>query len=149
MDIIRLASAAFLLACAASIPANAAPAVQLAQEAPAAQPAKAGPTKEVAVSDLVGLDVVNAEGEVIGTVDRLVQEIADEKLFAIISHGGLLGFEKSQFKLPVENLLMTAGRLQVVGATDAQVQALPEWRSDNPAFRGYFGTAPIQQAGSM
>ncbi len=147
MNIMRLASAAFLFTCAAFIPADAAPAVQLAQAQEA--PADAGPTKQVAVSDLVGLDVVNAEGEVIGTVDRLVQEIADDKLFAIISHGGLLGFEKMQFKLPVENLVMTARRLQVVGTTDAEIQALPEWRSDNPAFRGYFGTAPIQQAAAL
>jgi hypothetical protein len=110
----------------------------------AAQEAEAGP---VPVSELVQATVVSSDGEQVGIVDRIVQSVDDDSLHVVVSYGGIAGFARAQVRLPIEDVEVADGALRARQSLD-EVRALPQWRSDNPGFRGFFGAVPIARTGA-
>jgi sporulation protein YlmC with PRC-barrel domain len=92
-------------------------------------------TRTVRVSDIDGMDVVNARGNQLGDIDRLVVSRADNRIMAIVAHGGFLGLGEKKVAIPLENMAMSDDRLVVQGLTDDDIKAMPEWNEGSPNFR--------------
>ncbi len=76
------------------------------------------------VSEIVGLDVLSADGEDVGEVDYIFVE--DDEYKAVIGIGGFLGLGEHTVALPLGNFAMTDGDLILDATTEAQLDAMPE-----------------------
>ena len=77
-------------------------------------------------SRLIGMDVENDSGEVIGTIDDLMLT-GDVVEFAILSIGGFLGLGAHLVALPFDSLGLGEGRMVLPGATREELKRLPEF----------------------
>lgn len=85
------------------------------------------------VGDITGMDVVDATGEVIGSVDMVVEQV-DGKA-AVIGIGGFLGIGAHQVAIPTAELSMsTEGRLQLAGQTEEELRQRPEFDAADAAI---------------
>lgn len=94
-----------------------------------------GDTRQVPVSRLTGMTVVNARGNELGDVDRVVQDAAGNRTMAVIAHGGFLGLGEKKVTVPLQNMALAGDRLVVQGLTDDDIRAMPEWRDNDPNYR--------------
>ena len=80
-------------------------------------------------SKLIGMDVRNAAGEKIGTIDDLVI-LPRARIVAILEVGGFLGLGGHLVAVPFESLAMTAGgsRASLPGGTKEALKKLPEFQ---------------------
>jgi sporulation protein YlmC with PRC-barrel domain len=106
------------------------------QQATAQQPAAGADlqTQRIVVSELEGMDVVNARGEQLGDVDDVVRAVADNKLYVVIDHGGFLGLGEKQVALSLDGLMIQGNRIVIPGLTDEEIEALPAFESNDQAF---------------
>lgn len=79
-------------------------------------------------SKLIGMDVRNAEGEKIGTIDDLVI-LPGASIVAILQVGGFLGLGGHLVAVPFESLTMSAGgsRASLPDGTKEALGNLPEF----------------------
>ncbi|RFA28367.1 hypothetical protein CAI21_12375 [Alkalilimnicola ehrlichii] len=84
---------------------------------------------EMTVGALHGAEVVNTQGEVIGTVRDLAVSRSDEHLHAIVDVGGWLGIGGTQLAVPVEELEIR-GEDQVAYLTNAGQEEIEEQAED-------------------
>lgn len=54
--------------------------------------------------DYDGKDVVNAKGDKVGEVDKLVVSTGDQKVYAVVGVGGFLGIGEKDVAIPLEQL---------------------------------------------
>lgn len=83
----------------------------------------------VQVSKLIGMDVRNAKGETIGTIDDLI--IAPgARIFAVLQVGGFLGLGGHLVAVPFQSLTMSAGgsRASLAGGSKEALKKLPEFQ---------------------
>lgn len=80
-------------------------------------------------SKLIGMDVRNAAGEKIGTIDDLVI-LPGARLMAVLQVGGFLGLGGHLVVVPFDTLAMTAGgsRASLPGGTKEALRKLPEFQ---------------------
>jgi hypothetical protein len=99
-----------------------------------AEIAEAGPTDtsgvygafgQTLVSDLIGRDVIGADGEDMGEVDQLVN--FDGTANAVVGIGGFLGFGEHDVAIPLSNFTMTEEGLMLDSMTEEQLRAMEEW----------------------
>ena len=121
-------------AAAARVPA---PAPRLlAESATSASPAgsvplpdgsglKSGSSEALAVQ-LEGAKVLSAEGNVVGEVDRLVEEPAGTRK-AVLGIGGFLGIGERLVLVPVESLAPSGNGMVRSDLNEAQIGALPAY----------------------
>ena len=94
-----------------------------------AQAGGEGQMQSIAVSDLQGMQVFTERGEQAGEVSGLVQSTADNKMYVVIDHGGLLGLGEKTVALSLEGLLLQGDRIIVPSLTDEEIEALPEFEA--------------------
>lgn len=76
-------------------------------------------------SDIVGLNVVEANGEDIGEIDTIVRY--NGELAAIIGVGGFLGFGEHEVAIPLSEISRAAeGDLKLSTRTNAELEAMAE-----------------------
>jgi sporulation protein YlmC with PRC-barrel domain len=86
----------------------------------------------ITADELIGMDVVDATGENVGSVTDLLLGDNDQVDHAIIDVGGFLGFGAKSVAIPLDELAIAEGDGEVVvNTTRDQLDAMPEWsRSD-------------------
>lgn len=81
------------------------------------------------VSDLVGLDVMAADGEELGEIESIVRD--GDQIAAIVGVGGFLGLGERDVSVPLSELSRSAeGDLRLSTWTKAEVDARPEVEAD-------------------
>jgi hypothetical protein len=90
----------------------------------------------VAVSELEGIEVVDEQGEQLGSVNRVVMDTTDEKIYVVMGHGGFLGLGEKEIALSPENLHLSEDlQLVVSGLTEEQITGMPDYENDEERFR--------------
>ena len=86
----------------------------------------------ITADEMIGMDVVDATGESVGSVTDLLLGDNDQVDHAIIDVGGFLGFGAKSVAIPLDELNIAEGDGEVVlDTTREQLDAMPEWsRSD-------------------
>ena len=91
------------------------------------QPIDAGVPTPYRASDMIGQEIVNAQGETLGTVDRLVTTGTRE--YVVLAEGGFLGLGEREVALPLDSMSVSEGRLLMRGMSDEDIEAMPEFDS--------------------
>jgi len=95
--------------------------------------ARANPLGQLSADDLIGKDVVNAQGDKIGSVDDIVIDNKNDKaVYAVVSAGGFLGIGDKKVVVPFEQL--APGQDEAVLTTTAtvdQLKSYPEWKDQS------------------
>ena len=82
------------------------------------------------VGDLVGLTVVEADGDSIGDVDYVIK--TDDGYAAVVGVGGFLGLGEHTVAVPLEEISMAAENdLKLSSWTKAELEAQPEVDEEN------------------
>ncbi|WP_127144571.1 PRC-barrel domain-containing protein [Pelagibacterium montanilacus] len=89
---------------------------------------EAGQPRPYSVADIVDRDVINAEGQELGTVDRLV--MVEGRAYTVLAHGGFLGMGEEEVALPLDSMSVVDGQLVMRGMTQQDIDALPEFEGD-------------------
>jgi len=63
------------------------------------------------VGDLTGKTVSNTQGKELGKIDKVVKDIRDNSLQAVLSIGGFLGIGSKQITIPINELTMDQGKM--------------------------------------
>ncbi len=95
----------------------------------------ATPTRQMPISALTEKDLAGANSGELGEIDRVVESNADKKHFLVISHGGFLGFFKTDVAVPLENVAVRGDQVVAQNLTEEQLKALPKFENDNNAYR--------------
>ncbi len=93
------------------------------------------------------MEVVNEDGEQLGSVSRVVEDTNDGKTYIIIGHGGFLGLGEKEVAFSPENLsLSDEMKLVVRGMTEEEIADMPAFEMDDQRFRDLEneGTVNIQ-----
>lgn len=95
------------------------------------------------VGDLIGKDVAEANGEVVGEIDYIVRD--GDKLAAVIGIGGFLGLGEYTVAIPLTEFGMTAEEdvLKLANWTETELEAQPEFDETN--VEGLPEDMPIDQ----
>lgn len=124
----RILSGLFLILALAALPAHG------QQEAPQEQSREAGETggkppgpaeaRPITVDELKGKKVFNERGEELGKI-RNIAISTDEKIYAVIAFGGVLGLGETARIVPVEKLQLRGDDILLPGLSKAELEALP------------------------
>jgi sporulation protein YlmC with PRC-barrel domain len=83
----------------------------------------------VTADELIGMNVVDAAGENVGSIDDLLLGEDDQVDHAIVDVGGFLGFGAKSVAIPIEEISVSPDQDQVVtNMTRDQLDAMPEWQ---------------------
>lgn len=91
------------------------------------EPMEAGALTPYLASDVMGQRITNAQGQELGTVDRVV--LVGDRYFVILAEGGFLGIGEREVALPLDSMSVVGGGLLMRGMTDADIAAMPEFDS--------------------
>ncbi len=81
--------------------------------------------QQVAASELAGMEVHNGRGEVLGRVDRVLQDPTQrDRHYLLIQADQSFGFDQNRAILPLERVSMQNGRIVVSGVTEDDLQAM-------------------------
>jgi PRC-barrel domain len=94
-----------------------------------------GATRILTVDALEAMDLVGADGKGIGAVDGVVENNADNKQFALVRRGGLLGLGAREIAIPLENLAIESGRVTLRNMDVAQFDEIPEFKAAGNSYR--------------
>jgi len=109
---------------------------------PGEQPIEAGTLVPYQVSALTGQQIVNAQGEELGMVDRLVTD--GTRNYVVLAEGGFLGIGEREVALPLDSMSIVGGRLLMRGMTEDDIAAMPDF--DSAAAQPIDGAAQIDIA---
>jgi len=84
-----------------------------------------GATRILTVDALEAIDLVGADGKEVGAVDGVVETNTDNKQFALIRRGGLLGLGAKEVAIPLENLAVESGKMTLRNMETAQLNKDP------------------------
>lgn len=82
--------------------------------------------KAMRASRLIGMDVENDDGEVVGTIDDLMLT-GNVVEFAILSIGGFLGLGAHLVAVPYDSLGLVEDWMVLPGATREELKRLPKF----------------------
>ncbi|QKT02534.1 PRC-barrel domain-containing protein [Ectothiorhodospiraceae bacterium 2226] len=91
-------------------------------------------------SEIIGQNVVNEQGENLGTIDELVLDEDGQVTHAVIASGGLLGMGEKLVAVPWEDVQAARDEDEVlVNLTEQQIEQAPgidrdDWPADFSAF---------------
>lgn len=96
--------------------------------------------RDMRISRLRGMEVTNAEGERLGSVEDVVLDLNKQQVqYVVLSHGGLLGFGDKRFMFPVkafepgqeaDELVLKVSKEQLASAP-----GMEKGKWDDPAYR--------------
>ena len=92
----------------------------------AARPAQ---TRTIRAGEFEDLNIYNARGELLGDVERVIVNPADNRQYVVIGHGGFLGLFEDEVALPLDRLFVRGDRIMIRGITDEELDQMPEWRN--------------------
>jgi sporulation protein YlmC with PRC-barrel domain len=101
------------------------------------------PTRTVRAAELEDLDIYNGQGQVLGDIERVIVNPADNRQYAVIGRGGFLGLFEEEVALPVNRLAAQGDRLMIRGITDSELDDLPGWRNRFANARELDDSAPV------
>ena len=87
-----------------------------------------GPFADAPVSDVVGMNVLAANGDDVGEVDDLIRE--GDTVMAIIGVGGFLGLGEHKVALPLADFTMGEDALQMGEMSKEDLEALPAYEGE-------------------
>lgn len=100
---------------------------------PSTQASAQGGTQTVPVSQLLQMEVVNAQGNTVGNVEQVLVNKTDNMGYVVVGHGSL---GDKQVALPVRDMALQNGKLVLRGLTDDQIRAMPAWKEGESNFAG-------------
>lgn len=77
------------------------------------------------ITELIGMDVASAEGEVVGQVDNFA--LSGEDVVAIVGIGGFLGIGEHQVALSLGDMTYDGEKLVLSSMTEDQLREMPEY----------------------
>ena len=84
-----------------------------------------GQYADMTVTDLVGTNVLAADGEDVGEVDNIA--VMGDRLMAVVGIGGFLGLGEHDVALPLDRFTMEGDNLVVTGLSSDRFEALPQY----------------------
>lgn len=78
----------------------------------------------VRVSELIGAEIMGANGDEIGEIERLVK--LDGAIYAMVEHGGFLGIGEDMIPMPINGLTLVDGGLMAPGVTEDDMERWSE-----------------------
>ncbi len=105
---------------------------------PAEAPARPGTIGAMRVADLIGRDVYNRDGALVGTIDDVVVHRRDRVTGAVLTMGGFLGFGADRAVVPVRQLRLDGKRIVAPNLTRAVMERVDnyhprDWDRVDPA----------------
>lgn len=97
--------------------------------------ATANITTQMTVNAVEDMDLVTAAGTEVGDIEGIVENNADKKQFLVVKRGGFLGFGGKEIAVPLDNVGVQNGKVVLRGIDVAQVEAMPEFKNENKAYR--------------
>jgi hypothetical protein len=91
--------------------------------------------RQIKGDELKDMHVVGADGKKIAEIERVVESSADKKQFVVIERGGFLGIGAKETATPIENIAVQGDKATLRNMDVPGVDALPEYRNENNAFR--------------
>ena len=85
----------------------------------------AGAASTVVISDIVGRDVVNLQGEELGEIESVT--LVNDRAYAILAEGGFLGICENQVAIPLDSMSMRGDEVVLRGMTEEDIDAMPEF----------------------
>ena len=83
----------------------------------------------VTADELIGMNVVDAAGDNVGSINDLLFGSDNQVDHAIVDVGGFLGFGAKSVAIPIEEISVSPDQDQVVtNMTREQLDAMPEWQ---------------------
>lgn len=87
------------------------------------------------VSALTEKDLVGANNDEVGDIERVVESNADKKQHLVISRGGFLGLFGTEVLIPLENVAVKGDQIVLRNLPQEQLKALPKFDSSDSAYR--------------
>lgn len=81
------------------------------------------------VAQLTDMDIYNARGENLGSIDDVVMGTDSGRAYVVLAHGGFLGMFQDEVALPISRLRLRGDRLIVSGLTADEISDMPNWES--------------------
>ena len=79
-------------------------------------------------SDVIGADVVNADGDTVAEILDLVKKTGDDQLHAVLSVGGFLGIGDKEVVVPISDLDVSPdGQILMATASQEQLKNMPQY----------------------
>jgi hypothetical protein len=86
------------------------------------------PLAAMPASDVIGADVVNAEGETVADIVDLVKKTGEDQLYAVLSVGGFLGIGDKKVVVVISELDVTQdGQIVMASASQDQLKNMPAY----------------------
>jgi hypothetical protein len=98
---------------------------RVAAATPAPRPGAGAAAGEATVSEILALDIVDAQGRDLGDADRVVRN--GEGVFIVLEHGGFLGLGAEQVALSLRNAELRDGRLVLSGISPEELERMPAY----------------------
>jgi sporulation protein YlmC with PRC-barrel domain len=88
-----------------------------------------GAATTIRVSELVDREIVNARGEQLGQVERVVAN--GNRTYLILAEGGFLGMGEREVALPLDRVssIRANGQLVLQGLSEEDLEAMPRWNA--------------------
>ena len=103
-------------------------------------------TSQMTVDAVEDMDLVTAAGAEVGDIEGVVENTADKKQFLVVKRGGFLWFGGKEVAVPLDNVGVRNGKVVLRGMDVAQVEAMPEFRKENNAYRELDDTQQVSLA---
>lgn len=85
---------------------------------------------KMSVGDVLGKDIVTADGETVGEVERVVLHSGDKRPYVVFSAGGFLGLGDKEVVVPVSELELQHDRIAVTtAASEDQLEQQPAYNA--------------------
>jgi hypothetical protein len=86
------------------------------------------PLAAMPASDVIGADVVNADGETVADIVDLVKKTGEDQLYAVLSVGGFLGIGDKKVVVDIAELDVTPdGQILMANASEEQLKDMPAY----------------------
>lgn len=94
---------------------------------------------QMSADELIGRDVVNANGEQVGDIEDIVMDAQGEAMYAVVSVGGFLGMGEKEVALPFDQLRLGADDAILMSEqSEEQLEQMPAYEETRykPVERG-------------
>src|SRR5207253_1830479 len=93
---------------------------------PASTPAAQliAPAHPMSVSALTAKDLMGAQDDKVGDIERVVESKADKKSYLVVSRGGFFGLFETEVLVALDNVTVEDGRIVLRDLTVEQLKAL-------------------------
>ena len=112
-----------------------------AQTAPAAlshsggSEAEAAPTQRMVVFALTEKKLIGADGRVLGDIDGVVVSPAQKKQYLVVSRGGFLGYLRTEYAVPINELVVEGSQIVAKSLTETQLESGTSFDEADPTYK--------------